>query len=206
MKNLIQLIAFLLFFSGFSQSILDKKLEKFEGFFDFYYDASTDKIYLEVENLDSDFLYINSLATGIGSNDIGLDRGQLGNERLVSFQKAGNKLLLIQPNLSFRAITTNKAEENSIREAFAKSSIVAIPLPPPVITIPAGSSPLLPIFFRCASTNSNMSESLAVTISFKCFLSISRSQGLSLYTPIIKLDIWFTTSSSASSSFNGPFA
>ena len=114
MKNLIQLIAFLLFFSGFSQSILDKKLEKFEGFFDFYYDASTDKIYLEVENLDSDFLYINSLATGIGSNDIGLDRGQLGNERLVSFQKAGNKLLLIQPNLSFRAITTNNAEENSI--------------------------------------------------------------------------------------------
>ena len=123
MKNLIQLIAFLLFFSGFSQSILDKKLEKFEGFFDFYYDASTDKIYLEVENLDSDFLYINSLATGIGSNDIGLDRGQLGNERLVSFQKAGNKLLLIQPNLSFRAITTNNAEENSIREAFAKSVI-----------------------------------------------------------------------------------
>ena len=123
MKNLIQLIAFLLFFSGFSQSILDKKLEKFEGFFDFYYDASTDKIYLEVENLDSDFLYINSLATGIGSNDIGLDRGQLGNERLVSFQKAGNKLLLIQPNLSFRAITTNKAEENSIKEAFAKSVI-----------------------------------------------------------------------------------
>ena len=123
MKNLIQLIAFLLFFSGFSQSILDKKLEKFEGFFDFYYDASADKIYLEVENLDSDFLYINSLATGIGSNDIGLDRGQLGNERLVSFQKAGNKLLLIQPNLSFRAITSNKAEENSINEAFAKSVI-----------------------------------------------------------------------------------
>ena len=52
-----------------------------------------------------------------------MDRGQLGNERLVSFQKAGNKLLLIQPNLSFRASTTNKAEENSIEEAFAKSVI-----------------------------------------------------------------------------------
>jgi len=123
MKNLIQLITFLLFFSGFSQSILDKDLVKYEGFFDFYYDIKTDKIYLEVENLNSDFLYISSLATGIGSNDIGLDRGQLGNERLVSFQKSGNKLLLIQPNLSFRAITKNKAEENSIKEAFAKSVI-----------------------------------------------------------------------------------
>ena len=123
MKNLMQLITLLLFFSGFSQSILDKDLVKYEGFFDFYYDIKTDKIYLEVENLNSDFLYISSLATGIGSNDIGLDRGQLGNERLVSFQKSGNKLLLIQPNLSFRAITKNKAEENSIKEAFAKSVI-----------------------------------------------------------------------------------
>ncbi len=123
MKNLIQLITLLLFFSGFSQSILDKDLMKYEGFFDFYYDIKTDKIYLEVENLNSDFLYISSLATGIGSNDIGLDRGQLGSERLVSFQKSGNKLLLIQPNLSFRAITKNKAEENSIKEAFAKSVI-----------------------------------------------------------------------------------
>ena len=123
MKNLLHLIVFLVFISGFSQSILDKELVKFEGFFDFYYDTATDKIYLEVEKLDSDFLYISSLATGIGSNDIGLDRGQLGNERLVSFQKAGNKLLLIQPNLSFRATTDNKAEENSIKEAFAKSVI-----------------------------------------------------------------------------------
>ena len=123
MKNLLQLFTFLLFTTSFSQSILDKELEKFEGFFDFYYDNSTDKIYLEVTELNRDFLYINSLATGIGSNDIGLDRGQLGNERLVSFQKAGNKLLLIQPNLSFRANTNNKAEEKSIEQAFAKSVI-----------------------------------------------------------------------------------
>ena len=92
MINLIQLITLLLFFSGFSQSILDKDLVKYEGFFDFYYDIKSDKIYLEVENLNSDFLYISSLATGIGSNDIGLDRGQLGSERLVSFQKSGNKI------------------------------------------------------------------------------------------------------------------
>ena len=123
MKNSLQLLTFFLFSISFSQSILDKDLEKYEGFFNFYYDSSTDKIYLEVEKLNTDFLYINSLATGIGSNDIGLDRGQLGNERLVSFQKAGNKLLLIQPNLSFRANTSNKAEEKSIEQAFAKSVI-----------------------------------------------------------------------------------
>lgn len=95
--------------------------EKFNGFFDFYYDDSTDKIYLQVDRLDTEFLYVNSLSSGIGSNDIGLDRGQLGNEQVVYFKKAGNKLLLIQPNLRFRALTDNALERKSVEQAFAKS-------------------------------------------------------------------------------------
>ena len=102
--------------------ILDKKnLKEYSGYFDFYYEESSDKIYLKVENLNQDFLYVNSLASGVGSNDIGLDRGQLGNERLVYFEKAGNKLLLIQPNLKYRANTDNELERKSIEQAFAKS-------------------------------------------------------------------------------------
>ncbi|WP_370003664.1 zinc-dependent metalloprotease, partial [Winogradskyella sp.] len=65
--------------------------------------------------------YKNSLASGVGSNDIGLDRGQLGSERVVYFQKAGNKLLLIQPNLKYRANTDNELERKSIEQAFATS-------------------------------------------------------------------------------------
>lgn len=104
-----------------AQISTNKGLQSYEGFFDFYYEESTDKIYLKVEKLNEEFLYINSLASGVGSNDIGLDRGQLGNERLVYFQKAGNKLLLIQPNLKFRANTDNAQEKKSIEQAFAKS-------------------------------------------------------------------------------------
>ena len=123
MKIFLKILIFFTFFNSFSESILDKDLKKYNGFFDFYYDSSSDKIYLEVKNLENDFLYINSLATGIGSNDIGLDRGQLGNERIVHFRKVGNKLLLIQPNYSFRAKSKNLAERNSIEQAFAKSVI-----------------------------------------------------------------------------------
>lgn len=102
--------------------ILNKtNLETYNGYFKFYYEEATDKIYLEVKNLDQEFLYVNSLATGIGSNDIGLDRGQLGNTRIVKFQKAGNKLLLVQPNLDYRANTKNQLERKSIEQAFAKS-------------------------------------------------------------------------------------
>lgn len=107
---------------AFSQFFEDSKtVTKYEGFFTFYYDSSNDKVFLEVENLNDEFLYVSSLSEGIGSNDIGLDRGQLGGERVVKFQKAGNKLLLIQPNLNYRAITDNIEEKKSVKEAFAKS-------------------------------------------------------------------------------------
>lgn len=105
-----------------------KDYEKFEGLFDFYYDASTDKIYLEVDELDKKFLYVSSLSSGIGSNDIGLDRGQLGNEQVVFFRKAGNKLMLVQPNLKFRALTDNALEKKSVEQAFAKSILYGFPI------------------------------------------------------------------------------
>src|SRR6056297_3741588 len=95
--------------------------KKYEGLFDFYYDDKNDKIFLEVDKLNHEFLYVYSLSSGIGSNDIGLDRGQLGNEQVVFFRKAGNKLLLVQPNLKFRALTNNALEKKSVEQAFAKS-------------------------------------------------------------------------------------
>ncbi|XLS27564.1 zinc-dependent metalloprotease [Flavobacteriaceae bacterium M23B6Z8] len=104
-----------------AQFTVKKDFEKYKGFFNFYYDASSDKIFLEVEELEKEFLYVYALSNGVGSNDIGLDRGQLGNEQVVYFKKAGNKLLLIQPNLTYRALTSNKLERRSVEQAFARS-------------------------------------------------------------------------------------
>ncbi|WP_190808557.1 zinc-dependent metalloprotease [Flagellimonas sp. S3867] len=112
---------FLCNFSSAQNFEKTKDYQKFNGYFNFYYDDATDKIFLEVDKLNSDFLYVYSLSSGIGSNDIGLDRGQLGNEQVVFFKKAGNKLLLVQPNLKFRAITQNALEKKSVEQAFAKS-------------------------------------------------------------------------------------
>ncbi len=99
------------------------EMQKQEGYFDFYYDDEAGRMFLEVDKLSQEFLYVNSLAAGIGSNDIGLDRGQLGNERVVKFEKHGNKLLLIQPNYDYRAISDNQDEVKSVAEAFATSVI-----------------------------------------------------------------------------------
>ncbi len=118
-------ILFLLVFiqqTCFSQFFKDdKKVTQYKGYFNYYYDSGKDKVYLEIKNLESEFLYVNALSEGIGSNDIGLDRGKLGGGAVVFFRKAGNKILLIKPNQNFRALTDNVEERNSIKEAFAKS-------------------------------------------------------------------------------------
>jgi len=108
-------------------SLLDNT-ELYTGFFNFYYHSQKDQLFLSVDKLDQEFLYVNSLSQGIGSNDIGLDRGQLGNERIVYFTKTGNKLLLVQPNLKYRSTSDNPLEQRSIKEAFAKSVLYSFPI------------------------------------------------------------------------------
>jgi hypothetical protein len=96
-------------------------MEKYSGYFTFYWEAKAGKIWLEIDKWDAEFLYVNSLPAGVGSNDIGLDRGQLGNERIVKFQRVGPKVLLIQPNYGYRAISDNPDERRAVQEAFAQS-------------------------------------------------------------------------------------
>ncbi|WP_372340918.1 zinc-dependent metalloprotease [Paraglaciecola sp.] len=98
------------------------------GFYDFYYQLEQDKIYLKINEFDQAFLFQSSMPQGIGSNDIGLDRGQLGETRLVKFERYGNKVLLKQLNTAYRASSSNLAEQASIDEAFADSVIVGLPV------------------------------------------------------------------------------
>ncbi|MDG1573045.1 zinc-dependent metalloprotease [Robiginitalea sp. M366] len=130
MKIKFLLLGLLLSQAGLWAQFSEKKdsYQKFEGYFNFYYDASQDKIYLEIDKLNQEFLYVYSLSSGIGSNDIGLDRGQLGNEQVVYFQKAGNKILLMQPNMQYRANTDNALERKSVEQAFARSVRFGFPI------------------------------------------------------------------------------
>lgn len=96
-------------------------MQKFEGFFEFYYDDKQDKVYLLIDKWNTEFLYIESITAGVGSNDIGLDRNQLGAERVVKFERRGPKVLLLQPNQFYRAISDNAAERRAVEEAFAQS-------------------------------------------------------------------------------------
>ena len=95
--------------------------QKLEGYFDFYWDEQTGKIWLEINQFDNEFLYVNSLSAGIGSNDIGLDRNQLGSTRIVKFLRSGPKVLIAEVNYDYRAISENAEEIKAVEDAFARS-------------------------------------------------------------------------------------
>ncbi|NNF51774.1 MAG: DUF5117 domain-containing protein [Gammaproteobacteria bacterium] len=96
-------------------------MEFHQGFLPFFWDEKRGKVLLLIEDPGQEFIYINYLARGIGSNDLGLDRGQLGNTRIVRFQRAGPRILLVQPNYDYRAVTSNSNERAAIEESFASS-------------------------------------------------------------------------------------
>ena len=96
-------------------------MNKIDGFFPMYWEESTGSLFLEIPELGKEVLWSRGLSAGLGSNDIGLDRALLAGTVIVSFQKVGPRLLMVEPNYDYRANSTNPAERKAVEDAFAKS-------------------------------------------------------------------------------------
>ena len=96
-------------------------MEKLVGYFNLYWDAKQGKLWLEIDKWNSEFLYQSGLPAGVGSNDIGLDRGQLGATRIVRFERSGPKVLLIHENWDYRAVSNDPDERRAVHDSFAES-------------------------------------------------------------------------------------
>ncbi len=115
-----------LFIKAQSPNAIEEKtkyMQAYNGFFNFYRDDSTGKIWLQINKLDSEILYQTSLPAGLGSNDVGLDRGIMGNTCIVKFSRVANKILMIEPNYAYRAVSGNAAEKRAVEQSFAQSTI-----------------------------------------------------------------------------------
>jgi hypothetical protein len=122
------LILFLLPFFAQAQTVNSitektKNMKSHTGFLNFYWEDSTGKIWLQIDKLDEEILYQTSLPAGLGSNDVGLDRGILGTTYIVKFNRVGNKILMIEPNYSYRAVSGDIAEKRAVEQSFAQSTI-----------------------------------------------------------------------------------
>ncbi|HEY0748694.1 MAG TPA: zinc-dependent metalloprotease [Steroidobacteraceae bacterium] len=97
------------------------KMRHLAGFLPLYWDDKGGKVYLEIRQLNTDMLYFDSLPYGTGSNDLGLDRGQVSPAKLVRFERFGPKILLVQPNEYFRSSARDPAERMAVLQSFPES-------------------------------------------------------------------------------------
>jgi hypothetical protein len=116
-------VAFGLWAQPVPQTIAAKTagMQKLPGYFPLYWDEHAGKLWLEIDKFDVEFLYVDYLSAGVGSNDLGLDRGQIGGSRIVKFIRSGPRILLLQPNYDFRALNSGPDERRAVEESFAQS-------------------------------------------------------------------------------------
>ena len=96
-------------------------LTRMDGFIPLRWDPAQGKLLMEISRFGEEVIYGVSLAAGVGSNPIGLDRGQLGNTRIVRFERVGPRVLMIEPNYRFRALSNDAAERAAVADSFAQS-------------------------------------------------------------------------------------
>ena len=96
-------------------------MEEIDGFLPLYWDGDLGQLWMEIPRLDQEMIHYVGFGAGLGSNDLGLDRGALSGSRIVKFERVGRKILMVQPNYRFRAITDNPEEVRAVEDAFARS-------------------------------------------------------------------------------------
>lgn len=102
-----------------------KAFDKRDGYFPLYWDGAKARLFLEIPRLGEEFLYLPSLATGLGAADLPFDRGTIGSEQLARFDRVGPRALLIFANPQFRALSDNASLRRSVDESFPTSTMAA---------------------------------------------------------------------------------
>ena len=108
---------------GTLPSIADKTagMERMDGLLPLYWDGNLGQLWMEIPRLGEELIHYVGYGAGLGSNDLGLDRGALRGSRLVRFERVGRKVMMVQPNYRFRASSDNPDEVRAVTEAFARS-------------------------------------------------------------------------------------
>lgn len=101
------------------------KLQRIDGYVPLYWDAENGKLLMEIGRVGEEMIYQTSLPAGVGSNPIGLDRGELGATHLVRFDRVGPRVLLVELNTHYRAISDDAAERKAVEDSFATSILAA---------------------------------------------------------------------------------
>src|SRR5687768_4873455 len=101
---------------------------RMDGFIPLRWNEKDGKLLMEIPRIGQELIYQISLASGVGSNDLNLDRNQMGRTHLIRFDRVGPKVLMVQPNQRFRAIDGSAGERRAVEDSFASSILWSFPI------------------------------------------------------------------------------
>ena len=101
-------------------------MERKDGFVPLYWSPTKGKLYVEIARFGEEFLYLTSLATGIGIAGLDLDRGMLSDEYLARFERLGNRAILNLQHPRFRSTNPSPPHQRSVQESFPTSAVAGM--------------------------------------------------------------------------------
>ena len=153
---------------------LTKPATKIDGYLPLYWDEHTGKMWLAIDRFNHEFLYITALSAGVGSNDLGLDRGRMSEPKVVQFERSGPRVLLVETNYGFRASAASAAEKRAAADSFARSVLWGFE-----VAAENGSQVLVDataftrLLLPCPSRDTSLACKIRAPVSFRSSLWIS---------------------------------
>ena len=206
MKNLLLLPAILLLASCAPRSNSDAAsnpltgFEMREGVFNLHVDPKTNRVFARLPKADDDgvslrVIHSARLTAGLGSNPVGLDRGWGEGGRVIAFRRMGDKMIVEEENLRYRANADNPLEARAVKESFARSFIASLP-----IIDEAGKGTLVDMTAFLSSDSLNLVQHLKDRDQGKFTVAKDRTfvdtKNALAFPDNVEIDVFFTLSSS----------
>ena len=103
--------------------------KRLEGLFPLYYNEKEQKLFMEIrqDQYDKEIILPIAIARGAGLMYLGGDTLNFGNQWVISFHRAGERLLVIRRNVRFRA-EAGSPQADAVKTSYTDSVIKALPL------------------------------------------------------------------------------
>ena len=130
MRTLVALVLVFLSPPVFAQQPTAQRAswERRDGYIPFHWDAARGRVLLEISRFGQDVLYYTTTSKGLGSVELGLDRGLGGTSAVIRFERVGPRVHVVQQNLRFRAPAGNDALKQGMDESFPSSVLASLPI------------------------------------------------------------------------------
>lgn len=106
-----------------------KDAKKVEGLFNLYFNEKEQKLFLEIpeSKYDKELIFPIAIARGTGLSYLGGETLNFGNQWILSFRRAADRILVVRRNIRYRA-EEGSPQAEAVKTSYTDSIIAAVPI------------------------------------------------------------------------------